>query len=674
MASLKGHAVLLLSEGDFKTVSEHFPSLSFALKSQGYHDGNKYYTGTDYKITLYKTVDSKHIAVLQVNECYDVEIGVGDGSVDYRDAEYYHKICDVKEEWLDGCDLNSADTDRERLLSVLLSAEWSETHFSSFSIQSDIEEISDEDKIYIIPANVSDIGDSVINFTRYKGVTVEEGSKHFKDVDGLIYSIDGKKLIFCAKNKENVIIADGTEQICDKAFGEWCGKTVVFPDGLKKLGDGCFWFAPNVEKITLPESVTEIGNSAFCGCEALRELHLSDDISELPSQLCSSCKSLEAVNIPKNAVSLGKNAFEDCKALAELTFPKGVSLVGKSAFCNCGIKRVRFLGDVEFSEHAFLYCSSLCEVIIDGALIGVGNEAFRGCLSLKSVTAANGSRAASGVIGYRAFYGCSALEHVTVSYGISKIASDAFSFCTTLSALELPESMNTVEGSAFSGCTSLEYIRSAAASLEVKSDAFENCTSLNFVKTNGDIAIGEGAFSGCSALKSFDVGGSVYEIEENAFLGCAALESFTASGTTDSVPKSYSASIDEAFRDCKALKTLTVPMGVVEVGRYAFKGCLSLTSVVFPSTVTAVGSFAFSGCTALEYTEFQSTDTVKLDICSFADCTALKSAVFKGSVKFGISPFLKCAELECVKVTGEAKGGVSGAFDGCPKFKGITKE
>ena len=45
---------------------------------------------------------------------------------------------------------------------------------------------------------------------------------------------------------------------------------------------------------------------------------------------------------------------------------------------------------------------------------------------------------------------------------------------------------------------------------------------------------------------------------------------------------------DAAFRKCSALTSITIPEGIVRIGRLAFDECSSLTSITIPKTVTQI--------------------------------------------------------------------------------------
>ena len=55
----------------------------------------------------------------------------------------------------------------------------------------------------------------------------------------------------------------------------------------------------------------------------------------------------------------------------------------------------------------------------------------------------------------------------------------------------------------------------------------------------------------------------------------------------------------EAFSNCSALTSLTIPSSVTFIGNSAFYGCRTLTSVTIGNSVTSIGDYAFKYCSAL---------------------------------------------------------------------------
>lgn len=99
-------------------------------------------------------------------------------------------------------------------------------------------------------------------------------------------------------------------------------------------------------------------------------------------------------------------------------------------------------------------------VIIPGTLRTVGQNAFKDCKSLETVTFLDyvvGTKVERNtIIGAKAFEGCNALENLTLSCNIQKIEMDAFKNCSRLESLVIPKLVDEIRPGAFAGCTHLE--------------------------------------------------------------------------------------------------------------------------------------------------------------------------------------------------------------------------
>ena len=219
---------------------------------------------------------------------------------------------------------------------------------------------------------------------------------------------------------------------------------------------------------------------------------------------------------------------------------------------------------------------SATEYIIPDYVTEIGNSAFYGCSSLKSITIPNGVTS----IGDSAFFGCSSLTSITIPDGVTSIGASAFCFCSSLTSITIPGGVTSIGYAAFCGCSSL--------------------TSITI--PDGVTSIGGYAFSGCSSLTSITIPDSVTSIGYYAFSGCSSLTSIT-------IPDGVTSIGDSAFRDCSGLTSITIPDGVTSIGYAAFCGCSSLTSITVPDGVTSIGDYAFFGCSRLTSITFEDTST-----------------------------------------------------------------
>ena len=95
--------------------------------------------------------------------------------------------------------------------------------------------------------------------------------------EGWMYSYPWEK----AKVTE-VIIEDGVENICDRAFEDCIYLTgITIPDSVTKIGWYAFSNCTSLTSITLPDSVTSIGNSAFSNCDNLSSIMIPDNVTSI---------------------------------------------------------------------------------------------------------------------------------------------------------------------------------------------------------------------------------------------------------------------------------------------------------------------------------------------------------------------------------------------------------
>lgn len=97
-------------------------------------------------------------------------------------------------------------------------------------------------------------------------------------------------------------------------------------------------------------------------------------------------------------------------------------------------------------------------------------------------------------------------------------------------------------------------------------------------------------------LKSAHIYGSsviipaeVKRIGKGAFKG-SSVESVSFKG------KQIKSIDEEAFRDCKCLKSIMLPDGLVQIGDYAFYGCSELRYIGIPKSVLVVGNDTIGNC------------------------------------------------------------------------------
>ena len=158
----------------------------------------------------------------------------------------------------------------------------------------------------------------------------------------------------------------------------------------------------------------------------------------------------------------------------------------------------------EVSKDAFRWCQTLVKVVIPDSKMYNEEIAFTGCTS----------------IGDSAFKGCISLKSISIPASVTSIGDNAFAGCRSLESIAIPDSVTSIGDNAFAECESLEIISAAFI------PAVAVCrSSLKSVSIPDSVTcIKCGAFEGCRSLEKINIPDSVTSIRDSAFSGCSSLK------------------------------------------------------------------------------------------------------------------------------------------------------
>ncbi|MCR5693521.1 MAG: leucine-rich repeat domain-containing protein [Clostridia bacterium] len=183
-------------------------------------------------------------------------------------------------------------------------------------------------------------------------IEVGSGNKSFKSVDGVLYTKDGKTVVWYPAGKQNII--------------------VHLADGVTGIARYAFVSARNIEQIIIPASVEHIATNAFLQCTALRHLTVDennpyfysdegavlynkdktelifypparaaasfsflDGITKIGDYACFSSRFIDKCPIPDTVTEIGFDAFKYCSWLDVVDIPASLKRIGENAFADC---------------------------------------------------------------------------------------------------------------------------------------------------------------------------------------------------------------------------------------------------------------------------------------------------------------------------------------------------
>ena len=189
-------------------------------------------------------------------------------------------------------------------------------------------------------------------------------------------------------------------------------------------------------------------------------------------------------------------------------------------------------------------------------------------------------------IGNRAFYNCYALANATLPNSITEIGYGAFVNCRNIRLEVLPGNLREIGNFAFAYCSDLRLGSLPTGISEIGHGAFAHCINLRLeVLPEGITRIGDQVFINCVSLRSVALPAHLREIGSFAFMECRNLQ-------LEALPEGLTRIGREAFSDCINLRLETLPEGLEIIGEEAFRST-AIRTITIPASVVELGNSAF---------------------------------------------------------------------------------
>jgi hypothetical protein len=132
-------------------------------------------------------------------------------------------------------------------------------------------------------------------------------------------------------------------------------------------------------------------------------------------------------------------------------------------------------------NHAYESRGRIQHVVVAANVTALGNDAFRLCSNIQTVTFENGSQLTD--IGQRAFSHCSSLVQITIPAGVTVIQETAFGTCTGMQAVTFApgSQLQAIKGSAFAKCENIKSVVLPQSMEDIGYNAFFSCSALDSV-------------------------------------------------------------------------------------------------------------------------------------------------------------------------------------------------
>ncbi len=134
---------------------------------------------------------------------------------------------------------------------------------------------------------------------------------------------------------QKVIIEEGVKKLGEQCFFNWKHLTEIeLPNSLKEIGNKAFSHT-RIREVQLPK-ITKLGIGAFGACQSLKRVffHPETKLTTLEAGIFNLTK-IEEIKLPDSIQIIDSNCFSECYELRTIDLPKSLTTIKEGAFDQC---------------------------------------------------------------------------------------------------------------------------------------------------------------------------------------------------------------------------------------------------------------------------------------------------------------------------------------------------
>lgn len=190
---------------------------------------------------------------------------------------------------------------------------------------------------------------------RLETISITNPDKYFCTVDGLLYSGDKERLLFCPRGRKGVlVIPDETKNISAASCSACSFSVLVLPDSVESIGVFACYLNANLERVEGGKGIIKIYNDAFLNCQKLERFEFGNAVEEIGESAFMNTM-LTEINLPDSIVRVGRNAFNTTAldngkkvdvgpdSMYDINVPASIRYIQPGAFSNAANVHTSFV-------------------------------------------------------------------------------------------------------------------------------------------------------------------------------------------------------------------------------------------------------------------------------------------------------------------------------------------